>query len=109
MNDSHIASTKRKCDWCTVAEQHCQGRLEYCNCECVKDLQSNEKCKYCGNMDNHEKDCPVNFPNVESQIVDTICKDCQQKNKLIKTYLRKINELEEEVQDFEWEGLGDDL
>ena len=39
-----MSSTKRKCDWC-IEGQHCQGRLEYCNCECVKDLQSTEKCK----------------------------------------------------------------
>ncbi len=25
----------RQCDWCTVNEQHCYGRLEYCNCDCT--------------------------------------------------------------------------
>jgi len=30
--------SRRQCDWCTVNEQHCYGRLEYCNCDCTNSL-----------------------------------------------------------------------
>jgi len=72
-------STIRKCDWCSVAEQHCYGRLEYCNCDCNRIIRKksqipNTECKFTKGY------CPCHDSSLPNTIRNT-CDHCQSTNR----------------------------